>query len=207
MRDLWRTIFLMGFASRIYRDQSGNIYLLDGNRWDGVPKTIYKVPDLQALELLMRETCWSGFQTALIFLVGIALACLIRLSGAHSAWFLLLVPLGALYWIGRRRQNAAQACCTRIPTKGQALVLMRAAELAGLNAVTLVRVCAALAFLVGFAVCTGMGGIFDPETAKRLEGLEASATVLIGFVTFRLIVAGGHVLNPDNIDLGFENRA
>ncbi|HVM85926.1 MAG TPA: hypothetical protein VMW18_18675 [Candidatus Binatia bacterium] len=193
LRELWRTVCLMGFATRIYRDPSGALYLLDLVRSSGDPvRRIRRIPDAATFALLMKTEC--SFFSAFALSVGIAAVCY---ASMPIGWALLVFVflVGILHWADRPISWHLDNCCVDVPRfEFQGLALTKASDEVKLEAVTLVRVA---------AVVVGIIGLLTPLTHDDLP--KAAATALDGlsfvlvFGCFRLVVLGGWVINPDKL--------
>ncbi|MDQ7247833.1 hypothetical protein [Dongia sedimenti] len=207
LREIWRTVLLMGLASRLYRDDAGSIYLIDTERWNKRPKCMHRLPDAASLDRVMQEKCHASAQMLLLFLAGYATIAVIRLGEVHLAWSLpILAPLLVAFFMCQRGVDVAMEACTTLPTNEHDFVLTRGSQLAQLKYVSLVRVLAALAIFAGFfgsmAVAQALAGPLSGPAGDLATGLS----VMITLSSIYVIVAGGHVLNPDRIDLSLENR-
>jgi hypothetical protein len=205
LREIWRTIFLMDFASRLYRGDDGKVYLADAGRWNGTPQYLHQIPEDGRLALLSREACWARTQMYLIFATVLGIWALMRITDAHIAWLLLAAPLGLVLWIGQRGETAALSLCARFPTKGSELILTRQSELAQLHGVTFVRIFAVLMLLAAFAASVIIGTSVTTGLPQPLEAPLRAGSFFVAFGALRLIIAGGHVINPDRLNLAFEN--
>jgi hypothetical protein len=201
LKEIWRTVCLMSFASRIYQDEAGNIYLLETRGWRKIPDHYWRIPDASTLDLLMRETCWAGTHAMIVAWSGLAAFALMRFTEIHVAWGLfILPPVFVLLWIGNRGIKHALEGCQRFPSRESELVLTRAAELAMLDWVTFVRVCAGFSPFLALWVVSAFNRYVDDFALLMI------AFIWVAMASWELIAAGSRVLSPGRLNLGYEYR-
>jgi hypothetical protein len=124
-----------------------------------------------------------------------------RFTELHMAWGLaILPPVFVLVWIGNRGIKHALEGCQRFPSRESELVSTRAAELAMLDWVTFVRVCAGLSPFLALWIFSALNGYVDDFA------LLLVAFIWMAMASWELIAAGGRVLSPGRLDLGYEYR-
>jgi hypothetical protein len=66
IRDISRTVLLIGFADRLFRDTDGALFLVETERYSmRPPKRVRRIPDRKVLDQLVDETYWSNAGTLL----------------------------------------------------------------------------------------------------------------------------------------------
>jgi hypothetical protein len=201
---MWRTACLMRLARDLYRDEAGNIYEVE--RSGTTPRYLLRIPDVASLEAVLQQTCSTVTQHFLALLTGLGIVALVQWHRAHWLWLLLLVPLFLLARMAEQPLVRARMTWERTPADSRAISLERTSALAHLEAVTTVRVCAVLLILCVFVAPIAVQTVVH-ELAVRLPNLHIWAMVAFGIAAFRLIVDGGHVLNPDHLELGAAETA
>jgi hypothetical protein len=208
--EILRTVFLMGFATRIYRDEQGNQYYVEIDRWtERRPNKLWRIPDSSAFESLMKETYKAKVHASLFVLTFVGVIAVARLSfDIDPLWIIpALVPLVALVVFGGRGQVAALKRCEPVSLRESALILSRDVSLARLRFVVLVRALATVVVILGVIALPVIGYVVGAAAPAALDGVVIMLTAVAWTGSFHLIIAGGHVLHSDRLDLGDLKRA